>query len=103
MSEDRRDASGRQRGAARSLGRTQRSAAAPAQRRRGSDPARTAAYDVLRSVDGSDAYANLVLPPLLRERRITGRDAAIAWRSRSRLAKSADRMLGLISAGTRPA
>lgn len=33
---------------------------------------------MLRSVDGSDAYANLVLPPLLRERRITGRDAAFA-------------------------
>jgi 16S rRNA (cytosine967-C5)-methyltransferase len=76
--DDRRDASGRQRGAARSQGRTQRSAAAPSQRRRGSDPARTAAYDVLRAVDGSDSYANLVLPPLLRERRITGRDAAFA-------------------------
>ena len=37
--DDRRDASGRQRGAARSQGRTQRSAAAPSQRRRGSDPA----------------------------------------------------------------
>ncbi|WP_315097653.1 transcription antitermination factor NusB, partial [uncultured Cellulomonas sp.] len=47
-------------------------------RRRGSDPARTAAYDVLRAVDGSDSYANLVLPPLLRERRIAGRDAAFA-------------------------
>lgn len=76
--DDRRDPSGRQRGAARSQGRTQRSASAPSQRRRGSDPARTAAFDVLRAVDGSDSYANLVLPPLLRERRITGRDAAFA-------------------------
>ncbi|MEZ0447423.1 RsmB/NOP family class I SAM-dependent RNA methyltransferase [Cellulomonas sp. ICMP 17802] len=76
--DDRRDASGRQRGAARSQGRTQRSAAAPSQRRRGSDPARTAAYDVLRAVAGTDSYANLVLPPLLRDRRITGRDAAFA-------------------------
>ncbi|KRD45125.1 methyltransferase [Cellulomonas sp. Root930] len=76
--DDRRDPSGRQRGAARSQGRTQRTAAAPSQRRRGSDPARTAAYDVLRAVDGSDSYANLVLPPLLRDRRITGRDAAFA-------------------------
>ena len=50
----------------------------PSQRRRGSDPARTAAYDVLRAVAGTDSYANLVLPPLLRERRITGRDAAFA-------------------------
>ncbi len=74
----RRDARGRQRGSARSQGRTQRSAAAPSQRRRGSDPARTVAYDVLRAVDGSDAYANLVLPPLLRERRLSGRDAAFA-------------------------
>jgi len=76
--DDRRDPSGRQRGAARVQGRTQRSASAPSQRRRGSDPARTVAYDVLRAVDGSDSYANLVLPPLLRERRITGRDAAFA-------------------------
>jgi 16S rRNA (cytosine967-C5)-methyltransferase len=36
------------------------------------------AFDVLREVAGSDAYANLVLPPLLRARRITGRDAALA-------------------------
>ncbi|MCL2596050.1 MAG: rRNA small subunit methyltransferase B, partial [Promicromonosporaceae bacterium] len=40
--------------------------------------ARNAAYDVLREVDASDAYANLVLPPLLRERRIFGRDAGFA-------------------------
>jgi 16S rRNA (cytosine967-C5)-methyltransferase len=33
---------------------------------------------VLRQVADSDAYANLVLPPLLRERRIVGRDAAFA-------------------------
>jgi len=42
------------------------------------DPARQAAYDVLRAVRERDAYANLVLPDLLRERRITGRDAALA-------------------------
>lgn len=42
------------------------------------DPARLAAFDVLRQVDGSDAYANLVLPPMLRQRRITGRDAGFA-------------------------
>lgn len=73
-----RDERGRERGAARSQGRTQRSAAAPSQRRRDSDPARSVAFDVLRAVDGSDAYANLVLPPLLRERGIGGRDAAFA-------------------------
>jgi 16S rRNA (cytosine967-C5)-methyltransferase len=75
---ERRDVQGRQRGAARSEGRGQRTAAAPSQRARQGDPARTAAFDVLRQVADSDAYANLVLPPLLRERRITGRDAAFA-------------------------
>lgn len=42
------------------------------------DPARQAAFDVLRAISDRDAYANLVLPDLLRERRITGRDAALA-------------------------
>ena len=42
------------------------------------DPARLAAYDVLVAVREDDAYANLVLPQLLRERRIEGRDAAFA-------------------------
>ncbi|WP_435735873.1 transcription antitermination factor NusB [Cellulosimicrobium sp. PMB13] len=74
----RRDARGRQRGAARSRGEASRSSVAPSQRRKGTDPARTAAFDVLREVDGSDAYANLVLPPLLRQREIRGRDAGFA-------------------------
>jgi 16S rRNA (cytosine967-C5)-methyltransferase len=39
------------------------------------DAPRLAAYDVLRQVATTDAYANLVLPGLLRERGITGRDA----------------------------
>jgi 16S rRNA (cytosine967-C5)-methyltransferase len=42
------------------------------------DAARLAAYDVLKAVRENDAYANLVLPGLLRERRIDGRDAALA-------------------------
>ncbi|GAA1985460.1 transcription antitermination factor NusB [Nocardiopsis rhodophaea] len=42
------------------------------------DPARRTAYDVLRAVEERDAYANLLLPTLLRERNITGRDAALA-------------------------
>lgn len=42
------------------------------------DPARRAALDTLRAVRDRDAYANLVLPGLLRERRIVGRDAALA-------------------------
>jgi 16S rRNA (cytosine967-C5)-methyltransferase len=42
------------------------------------DPARRAALDTLRAVRDRDAYANLVLPGMLRDRRITGRDAALA-------------------------
>ncbi|NYI94881.1 16S rRNA (cytosine967-C5)-methyltransferase [Streptomonospora nanhaiensis] len=42
------------------------------------DPARRAAYDVLRAVHDRDAYANLLLPATLRERGISGRDAALA-------------------------
>ena len=42
------------------------------------DPARRVAYDVLWAVDQRDAYANLLLPALLRERGIEGRDAALA-------------------------
>jgi 16S rRNA (cytosine967-C5)-methyltransferase len=40
------------------------------------DAPRLAAYDVLVAVREEDAYANLVLPRLLREQGITGRDAA---------------------------
>lgn len=75
---DHRDARGRQRGAARARGEQSHGALAPSARRRHADPARTAAFDVLREVGESDAYANLVLPPLLRQRRIAGRDAAFA-------------------------
>ncbi|MEO7350962.1 MAG: transcription antitermination factor NusB [Marmoricola sp.] len=42
------------------------------------DSARLAAYDVLVAVRQDDAYANLVLPQLLRERAIGGRDAAFS-------------------------
>jgi 16S rRNA (cytosine(967)-C(5))-methyltransferase len=42
------------------------------------DPVRRTAYDVLRAVDERAAYANLLLPKLLAERHITGRDAALA-------------------------
>ncbi len=47
-------------------------------RRKPLDPARRAAFDALRAVSERNAYANLVLPALLREREITGRDAAFA-------------------------
>ncbi|HLX50535.1 MAG TPA: transcription antitermination factor NusB, partial [Streptosporangiaceae bacterium] len=43
-----------------------------------SDPVRRAAFDVLAAVDSRGAYANLLLPSLLRERGLTGRDAALA-------------------------
>ena len=39
---------------------------------------RRVAYDVLAAVDERDAYANLLLPALLRERGLEGRDAALA-------------------------
>ncbi|MBA3780992.1 MAG: rRNA cytosine-C5-methyltransferase [Nocardioides sp.] len=40
------------------------------------DPARLAAYDVLKAVRVDDAYTNLVLPHVLREHGLSGRDAA---------------------------
>ncbi|HLI36573.1 MAG TPA: transcription antitermination factor NusB [Streptosporangiaceae bacterium] len=42
------------------------------------EPARRTAYDVLYAVAERGAYANLLLPALLRERGIGGRDAALA-------------------------
>ncbi|HLJ99204.1 MAG TPA: transcription antitermination factor NusB [Streptosporangiaceae bacterium] len=42
------------------------------------DPARRVAFDVLRAVADRDAYANLLLPSLLTERGIAGRDARFA-------------------------
>ena len=56
------------------------------------DPARQAALDTLREVRARDAYANLLLPQILRERRITGRDAALA----TELAYGACRCIGLL-------
>jgi 16S rRNA (cytosine967-C5)-methyltransferase len=45
--------------------------------RRSGNP-RRAAYDVLAAVESREAYANLLLPKLLADRSITGRDAALA-------------------------
>jgi 16S rRNA (cytosine967-C5)-methyltransferase len=45
--------------------------------RRANLPRRTA-YDVLAAVEAREAYANLLLPRLLAERGVTGRDAALA-------------------------
>ncbi len=51
-------------------------------RRPQKDPVRILAFEALRAVDERDAYANLVLPPLLRKARakgdFDGRDAALA-------------------------
>ncbi|QDO88883.1 rRNA small subunit methyltransferase B [Ornithinimicrobium ciconiae] len=70
-------AEGDGRGQGRRQGRRQRSAQAPSQRARHGDPARGAAYSVLRAVaDGG--YANLVLPTVLRNSRLQGRHAAFA-------------------------
>ncbi|MBP2472871.1 16S rRNA (cytosine967-C5)-methyltransferase [Crossiella equi] len=58
------------------------------------DPARKAALDTLTAVRERDAYANLVLPGLLRERRLTGRDAGLA----TELAYGTSRAQGLLDA-----
>jgi 16S rRNA (cytosine967-C5)-methyltransferase len=42
------------------------------------DVARSTAFDALRAVDERDAYANLVLPGLIRDRGLDERDAALA-------------------------
>lgn len=63
-------------------------------RRKPLDPARQAAFDVLRAVSERDSYANLALPALLRERGIEGRDAAFA----TELAYGACRTRGLLDA-----
>lgn len=42
------------------------------------DPARQAALELLRVVREDDAYANLALPGILHQRRLSGRDAAFA-------------------------
>ncbi|WP_227981806.1 RsmB/NOP family class I SAM-dependent RNA methyltransferase [Nocardia spumae] len=64
-------------------------------RRTGSaDVPRSVARDVLRAVRERDAYANLVLPGLLREYGLSGRDAAFA----TELAYGACRALGVLDA-----
>lgn len=75
--------------------RPQRTSARPRpEARKPLDPARRAAFDVLRAVSERDAYANLALPALLAERRITGRDAAFA----TELTYGACRVRGLLDA-----
>jgi 16S rRNA (cytosine967-C5)-methyltransferase len=45
---------------------------------RGADPARLLAFDALREVHSEDAYANLALTRLLRDRQLSARDAGFA-------------------------
>lgn len=66
----------------------------PASSDAGLDPARLAARDVLRAVREREAYANLVLPGLLRERSLDQRDAALA----TELAYGASRARGVLDA-----
>ncbi|MGY1723714.1 RsmB/NOP family class I SAM-dependent RNA methyltransferase [Blastococcus sp. SYSU DS0533] len=65
-----------------------------APRRRPLDGARLTAYDVLDGVSARDAYANLLLPQLLRERDLEPRDAAFA----TQLAYGALRAQGTLDA-----
>ena len=62
--------------------------------RRPVDKARRAALDVLTAVRTDDAYANLVLPQVLRKHGLQGRDAALA----TELSSGAIRMHGLYDA-----
>ncbi|WP_258132249.1 RsmB/NOP family class I SAM-dependent RNA methyltransferase [Microbacterium sp. MYb62] len=76
---------GRNRRSAQPHGR-QRGAQRPADERHGGQrgpsrtvqPARRVAYDVLRAVSETDAYANLVLPSTIAEARLSPQDAALA-------------------------
>ncbi|MFE7742802.1 RsmB/NOP family class I SAM-dependent RNA methyltransferase [Nocardia sp. NPDC057455] len=98
--DERRGATGQRAAAGRSerstAGRPAAKAAARQrpQRKEPTDPPRTVARDVLRAVRERDAYANLVLPVLLRDRGLSGRDAALA----TELAYGACRSLGLLDA-----
>jgi 16S rRNA (cytosine967-C5)-methyltransferase len=58
------------------------------------DPARQAALELLAAVRERGAYANLALPPILRELRLVGRDAALA----TELAYGSCRALGQLDA-----
>ena len=83
----------RQRPPARERSARHRSEQRPSERARRTDPARLTAYTAMREIaDG--AYANLALPKLLRDKRITGRDAGFA----TELVYGATRLSGLYDA-----
>ncbi|MCQ4620432.1 MFS transporter [Corynebacterium sp. CCUG 71335] len=58
------------------------------------DAAREAAFDAVLRVETEDAFGNLVLPQILRERKVKGRDAAFA----TELAYGTLRTLGVLDA-----
>ncbi|WP_418906884.1 RsmB/NOP family class I SAM-dependent RNA methyltransferase [Glutamicibacter endophyticus] len=81
MSQDnqpRRNERGRTRNRGQGAGPRQFSQSAPAARKRSADPARLVAFKVLREVSEADAYANLVLPKMIRTYQLDKRDAGFA-------------------------
>jgi 16S rRNA (cytosine967-C5)-methyltransferase len=64
--------------AGRTTRRAGNAAAAGPRRTPRADPVRRAVFDVLLAVATRGAYANLLLPSVLRDRRLSGRDAALA-------------------------
>jgi 16S rRNA (cytosine967-C5)-methyltransferase len=83
----------RQRPPARERSAQHRSEQRPSERARRTDQARLTAYTAMREI-GDGAYANLALPRLLREKRLSGRDAGFA----TELVYGATRMSGLYDA-----
>lgn len=76
--EPRRNEAGRTRNRGQGDRPRQYSQSAPGQRKRAADPARLVAFKVLREVSAKDAYANLVLPKMIREHQLEKRDAGFA-------------------------
>ena len=74
----RRNSRGHERSGSRGSGGPRRgwSQNRPSERSRTATSSRLVAYEALRAVTEDDAYANLVLPRLLRRHRLSGRDAA---------------------------
>ncbi|MGO2051985.1 methyltransferase [Glutamicibacter sp. BW80] len=78
INEPRRNEAGRTRNRGQGDRPRQYSQSAPGQRKRAADPARLVAFKVLREVSAKDAYANLVLPKMIREHQLEKRDAGFA-------------------------
>ena len=73
---------GRERGRANAGGKHNPTKAAPAKNTQSAPVnARRVAFDCLRAVRENDAYANLVLPKLIRRARLDKRDGALATRT----------------------